>query len=81
MVKGWRVFFYSNEGNEPMHVHVRKGDAECKFWINEHLFEIEEAFERGFTPQLRREIRQILFQHFDEICAAWNARNQSEGNS
>jgi hypothetical protein len=57
LVKGWRVFFYSNEGNEPMHVHARKGDAECKFWIDAGRFEIEEAFEHGLTPQLRREIR------------------------
>ncbi len=29
MVKGWRVFFYSNTGTEPMHVYVRKRDAEA----------------------------------------------------
>ncbi|MEQ8955495.1 MAG: DUF4160 domain-containing protein [Gammaproteobacteria bacterium] len=28
---GWRVFFYSNEGDEPIHVHFRKGEIECKF--------------------------------------------------
>ena len=26
-VQGWR--FHSYEGNEPMHVHAIKGDAEC----------------------------------------------------
>jgi hypothetical protein len=31
LVRGWRLFFSSNEGNEPMHVHARKGGAECKF--------------------------------------------------
>jgi len=29
-VRGWRVFFYSNESNEPVHVHAEKGGAECK---------------------------------------------------
>jgi hypothetical protein len=29
-VKGWRLFFYSNEGNEPIHIHGQKGDKECK---------------------------------------------------
>ncbi len=24
-VQGWRLYFYSNEGNEPMHVHAVKG--------------------------------------------------------
>ena len=44
-VLGWRLFFYSNEGNEPMHIHARKGEAECKFWLFPDGFEIEEAFE------------------------------------
>ena len=56
------VFFYSNEGNEPMHVHARKGGAECKFWIDAGRFEIEEAFANEMTPQLRREIRQVIFE-------------------
>ena len=50
LVKGWRIFFYSNEGNEPMHVHARKGDAECKFWIYAERFEIEEDFANGLKP-------------------------------
>jgi hypothetical protein len=78
LVKGWRVFFYSNEGNEPMHVHARKGDAECKFWIDADRFEAEEAFEHGLTPQLRREIRQVIFEHFDEICVAWKAIGRAQ---
>ena len=78
LVKGWRVFFYSNEGNEPMHVHARKGGAECKFWIDSNRFQIEEDFASGLTPQLRREIRQVIFEHFDDICAAWNAREKGQ---
>ena len=35
------------------------------------MFGIEEAFESGLTPQLRREIRQILFDHLDQIGEAW----------
>ncbi|MGZ5876149.1 MAG: DUF4160 domain-containing protein [Bradyrhizobium sp.] len=29
----YRAFFYSNEGGEPPHIHVRSGDAEAKFWL------------------------------------------------
>ena len=79
LVKGWRIFFYSNEGNEPMHVHARKGDAECKFWIYAERFEIEEDFANVLKPQLRREIRQIIFEHFEEICAAWTTYTYREG--
>ena len=28
--KGFRLFFYSNENNEPCHIHIEKGDAEGK---------------------------------------------------
>ncbi|MEK7409680.1 MAG: DUF4160 domain-containing protein [Acidobacteriota bacterium] len=59
-VLGWRLYFYANEGTEPMHVHARKGDAECKFWLYPDRFEIEEDFEYGITPRLRREIRRII---------------------
>lgn len=33
--KGYRFFFFSNEGNprEPLHIHVRKGQAIAKIWL------------------------------------------------
>lgn len=33
--RGYRFFFYSNEGDprEPLHVHVRKGGAVAKLWL------------------------------------------------
>jgi len=62
---------YSNEGNEPMHVHAVKGDAECKYWLHPDRFDIVEEFEYNCTPRLRREVRQIIFEHFDQIVAAW----------
>ncbi|MFP4031244.1 MAG: DUF4160 domain-containing protein [Desulfococcaceae bacterium] len=30
-ILGWRLFFYANEGKEPIHIHCRKGEMECKF--------------------------------------------------
>jgi hypothetical protein len=70
-VHGWRLYFYSNEGNEPMHVHAVKVDAECKYWLNPEGFDIAEEFEWNCTPRLRREIRQVIFEHFDQIIASW----------
>jgi len=31
---GYRFHFYSHEGTEPPHIHVARGDAEAKFWLN-----------------------------------------------
>ena len=44
-VQGWRFHFYSNEDNEPIHVHAVKGDAECKYWLQGDRFDIVEEFE------------------------------------
>jgi len=40
----WRLFFYANEGNEPIHVPCRKGDREYQYWIVEDNFDIQEAY-------------------------------------
>jgi hypothetical protein len=64
--------FYSNEKNEPIHIHAVKSDMECKYWIDIANFEINEAFSNGLTPQARREIKQIIYTHFDYIIEQWN---------
>jgi hypothetical protein len=81
LVRGWRVFFYSDEGNEPIHVHARKGDCECKLWLHTELFDVEEAWAHHLTPRLRREIRQIIFNHFDMIVEEWNRRFGGRGHA
>lgn len=30
----YRFHFYSDEGTEPAHVHVRSPSGECKFWLD-----------------------------------------------
>lgn len=69
--RGWRVFFYSHEGDEPMHVHRKKGDMDCKYWLDVDAFDIREDYSYRMTQQARREIRAILFEHFHYIAAEW----------
>ena len=71
MIFGWRLFFYANEGNEPIHVHCRKGEMECKYWLNSEIYELEEAFSFSLSSKDRREIRKIIFEHFDYIEEQW----------
>lgn len=33
-IEGFSFYFFSNENNEPRHVHVRKGDGMAKFWLD-----------------------------------------------
>jgi hypothetical protein len=71
-IYGWRFFFYSNEGAEPIHIHAEKGDMECKFWLLVEEVEIKEAFSYNLTPASQREVKKIIYQHFDIIVEAWN---------
>lgn len=71
-IYGWRLFFYSNEGKEPIHVHAQKGDMECKFWILVEEVEIKEEYGFNLSASSRREIKKIIYQHFDLIVDSWN---------
>lgn len=80
------MFFYSDEGLEPIHVHARKGDAECKLWLRTDAYGVELAWAHALSPQLHREIRKIVFDHFGLIVEEWgryfeghdNAANQTD---
>lgn len=32
-VAGYRFFFFSNERQEPAHIHVERGECHAKFWL------------------------------------------------
>ena len=73
LVLGWRFFFYTNERDEPVHVHCRKGGAEAKYWLDVETFEAREAHGYGLSPADRRTVRRIIFEHFDYIVSEWNS--------
>lgn len=54
-----------------MHIHAIKAEMECKYWILEDEFQINEAWECNLTPTARKEFRKIIFTHFDLIVYAW----------
>lgn len=68
---GWRLFFYANEGSEPIHIHCRNGGKECKFWLDADAFDIREAFSSGMSARDARQIRKIIFEHFEYIVEQW----------
>ena len=72
MKLGWRFFFYANEGNEPVHVHCKKGDMECKYWLNQVDYDIKIAYNYNMGPKDFRIIRKILFENFDYINEQWS---------
>lgn len=71
LINGWRFHFYSDERNEPIHIHVEKAEKECKYWLDADRFEIREAYSYNLAPRDTRQVRKIIFEHFDYIVAEW----------
>ena len=69
LLNGFRFFFYSNENNEPIHVHIEKGSAEAKIWL-EPTIEITYMFE--FNNKEAKEIMDILAINYEQFKTKWN---------
>ena len=64
----YKFFFYSAEGNEPGHVHVRRERATAKFWLDP----VRLARSRGFSDHELRTIQKLVEEHRDRMREAWN---------
>lgn len=69
--KGYRFFFYSNEGSprEPLHVHVDKDDCEAKFWIEPA---VAVAYDDGFDAKTLRQLLDPVTRNKGRITKAWH---------
>ena len=65
----YRVYFFSHEGREPVHVHVDRDERTAKFWLGPVVL----ARNGGFGGKELRTIRGILETREDELVEAWNA--------
>jgi hypothetical protein len=41
--------------------------VECKYWLDRENFNLEEAYAFNLSAKDRREIRRIIYQHFEYI--------------
>ena len=78
IILGWRFFFYANEGNDPIHVHCRKGDAEAKYWLDVEGFAVLEAHSYNMSSADKRTVRRIIFEHLDYIVSEWDKFQESK---
>jgi hypothetical protein len=67
-IEGYRFFFYSNENNEPPHVHVEKGDAEGKIWLEPS---VSVAYFVGFSTREQSDIMQIARENYLVFIQKW----------
>lgn len=64
----YRFFFYSNERNEPAHVHVSRAGKEAKFWIGP----VSLAANSGFAAHELNKIETLVAKYEAEITRSWN---------
>ncbi len=67
-IKKFRFHFYSDELNEPPHIHVASPDGECKFWLNPILL----AKNMGLKPHTVREIEKLVYENQEILLGAYN---------
>lgn len=69
--KGFRFFFYSNEGNprEALHVHVRGDGGDAKFWLKPQVRLADSA---GLDARTLRELAGVVEQNVALIERTWN---------
>ena len=54
-IGAFRFHFYSDEGNEPPHIHIETPEGECKFWLEP----IRLARNKGVTPLGLRSLERL----------------------
>ena len=69
LLNGLRFFFYSNENNEPIHVHVTKGNATGKIWLEPA---VAKAYLSGFNTTEEKMIKEIIESHAEDFKNKWN---------
>lgn len=68
LVNGFRFFFYSNENNKPAHVHVTKGNANGKIWLEPVLYI---AYMHSFTNGEQENILEIVTSNYEQLKKKW----------
>jgi Domain of unknown function (DUF4160) len=76
--EGYRFYFFSNEGDprEPVHVHVRRGDDDAKFWL---VPEVAVAESFGFNAAELNALVRMVRQERARIEKAWNGHFGQSG--
>ena len=64
----YRFFFYSNDRDEPIHVHVKRERNVAKFWLDP--VQLERS--GGFRPAELRTIERIVQANQEFLMEEWH---------
>ncbi|MEN9576732.1 MAG: hypothetical protein RL514_4587 [Verrucomicrobiota bacterium] len=69
---GFDFYFYSEEGNEPPHIHVDKGGGTAKFWLRPLALEYADGLKSAEVKKARRLVEEnqtLLLEKWHEHLA------------
>jgi hypothetical protein len=72
---GFRFFFFSNEGEEPPHVHVERAEACAKFWLQP---EVRLAWSIRFRQRDRTRLEKLVAKHQEFFLEKWDEHFESK---
>lgn len=64
----YRFFFFSNENQEPPHIHAKAGESEAKFWLDP----VRLVTNHGFRSRELNEIERMVREHQAQLLEAWD---------
>jgi hypothetical protein len=64
----YRFFFFSNEGDEPPHVHVESGGSYAKFWLQP----VTLAQSIGYNSRELNILHKLISEHEGEFFLKWH---------
>lgn len=68
---GYRFHFFADEGDprEPVHIHVRNGRDNAKFWLHPT---VTLAYNRGISSHVLTQLMSVIEQRRHLIESAWH---------
>ena len=64
----YKFYFYSAEGREPPHVHVRRDRSTAKFWLSP----VRLGRSRRFSDRELRVVQKLVEENNERMLNAWN---------
>ena len=74
VVSGYRVYFWSNENNDPIHVHISKGKPSpnaTKLWLTRSGGCVLAGNGSRISPAELGELMEFVAAQFFLICREW----------
>ena len=66
--RGYRFFFFSNEGHEPPHTHIESGGNYAKFWLEP----VELSGSVGYNSAELTRLRHLVERHRGLLLEKWH---------